>query len=90
MPLTPKGKKILRRMLEEYGDEKGKAVFYAPRNKGRIRGVDLPREQAPAHTRATVKALHGPQGSDGGLHERPRRRVGSPLACLGRSSWRMP
>jgi hypothetical protein len=42
MPLTPKGRKILRQMQEEYGAAKGEAVFYASRNKGRITGVDLP------------------------------------------------
>jgi hypothetical protein len=47
MPLTPKGRKIMRRMQEEYGIEKGEAVFYASRNKGRITGVDYPREPAP-------------------------------------------
>ena len=42
MPLTPKGRKILQRMQDEYGAAKGKAVFYASRNKGRITGVDVP------------------------------------------------
>lgn len=46
MPLTPKGKKILRRMQEEYGPGKGNAVFFASLNEGRIRGVDLQRPQA--------------------------------------------
>jgi hypothetical protein len=40
MPLTSKGRKILRKMEKEYGVEKGKAVFYAARNKGRITDVD--------------------------------------------------
>lgn len=44
MPLTPKGRKILEQMQNEYGVEKGKAVFYASRNKGRITDVDRPRE----------------------------------------------
>lgn len=47
MPLTPKGRKILQKMQEEYGARKGEAVFYASRNKGKITGVDLPRESAP-------------------------------------------
>lgn len=42
MPLTPKGRKILRQMQKEYGVAKGEAVFYASRNKGLITGVDLP------------------------------------------------
>jgi hypothetical protein len=41
MPLTPKGRKILRQMQQEYGADKGKAVFYASRNKGLITGVDV-------------------------------------------------
>jgi hypothetical protein len=40
MPLTPKGRKILRNMQKEYGTEQGKAVFYASRNKGIIKGVE--------------------------------------------------
>ncbi len=46
MPLTTKGRKILRHMQAEYGAEKGKSVFYAARNKGRITGVDQPRQPA--------------------------------------------
>ncbi len=33
-------------MQEEYAARKGEAVFYAPRNKGKITGADLPRESA--------------------------------------------
>lgn len=40
MPLTPKGKKILRAMQREYGPVRGKAVFYASLNKGRIEGTE--------------------------------------------------
>ena len=40
MPLTTKGRKILRHMENEYGTEKGKSVFYAARNKGRITSVE--------------------------------------------------
>ena len=39
MPLTPKGKKILRNMESEYGAKRGKSVFYASANKGTIKGV---------------------------------------------------
>jgi hypothetical protein len=46
MPLTSKGRKILRHMEKEYGTKKGKAVFYAARNKGRITGVDRPHKTA--------------------------------------------
>lgn len=40
MPLTPKGKEIMHNMDREYGDKKGKQVFYASRNKGTISGVE--------------------------------------------------
>src|SRR5262245_12792367 len=40
MPLTTKGEKILGAMTKEYGAEKGKRVFYASRNAGKITGVD--------------------------------------------------
>lgn len=40
MPLTAKGEKIMTNMQREYGADKGKQVFYASRNSGRISGVD--------------------------------------------------
>jgi len=40
MPLTKKGKKIMRSMKEQYGPKEGEAVFYASRNKGTIKGVE--------------------------------------------------
>lgn len=40
MPLTAKGEEILAAMQKEYGAEKGKQVFYASRNAGKISGVD--------------------------------------------------
>jgi len=40
MPLTEKGEEILREMEKQYGEEKGKQVFYASRNAGTISGVD--------------------------------------------------
>lgn len=40
MPLTKKGEKIEKAMEKEYGDEKGKKVFYASKNKGVIKGVE--------------------------------------------------
>jgi hypothetical protein len=39
MPLTKKGQKIMSAMRKEYGAKKGKAVFYASANKGKIKGV---------------------------------------------------
>ena len=40
MPLTPKGRKIEHAMEHEYGEKKGKQVFYASKNKGTIKGVE--------------------------------------------------
>ena len=39
MPLNKKGQTILSKMKEEYGEKKGKAVFYASENSGKIKGV---------------------------------------------------
>ena len=39
MPLTLKGAKILRKMVEEYGEKKGKSVFYASQNAKKITGT---------------------------------------------------
>lgn len=39
MPLTKKGTKIMRSMKKTYGAKKGKQVFYASANKGKIKGV---------------------------------------------------
>lgn len=44
MPLTKKGKKIMSSMKKEYGAKKGESVFYATRNKGKIKGVDKKRK----------------------------------------------
>lgn len=38
-PLTKKGAKIKKAMVKEYGENKGKAVFYASQNKGTIKGT---------------------------------------------------
>jgi hypothetical protein len=44
MPLTPKGHEIMSNMTKEYGAKKGKQVFYASRNAGKIKGVDHARQ----------------------------------------------
>ena len=41
MPLNPKGKKILKSMKKTYGKDKGKQVFYASINKGKVKGVKI-------------------------------------------------
>jgi len=40
MPLTSKGKKIMKAMKEKYGKKKGESIFYASKNKGKIKGVE--------------------------------------------------
>jgi hypothetical protein len=40
MPLTHKGKSVLRSMTEHYGEKKGKSVFYASINAGKLRGAE--------------------------------------------------
>jgi hypothetical protein len=40
MPLTDKGKKILESMKAHYGSKKGRSVFYASVNKGKLKGVE--------------------------------------------------
>lgn len=45
MPMTKKGKKILRNMEKEYGTRRGKSVFWASKNKGKIAGVEKRRTQ---------------------------------------------
>lgn len=40
MPLTSKGAKVLSAMERQYGAKKGKSVFYASINKGKLKGVE--------------------------------------------------
>lgn len=40
MPITKKGRKIMGAMKKQYGGKKGKEVFYASKNKGKITGVE--------------------------------------------------
>ena len=47
MPLTEKGKKILKAMEGEYGAKKGKSVFYASINKGNVTGAEGKKKAKP-------------------------------------------
>lgn len=40
MPLTDKGKKIMKAMKKKYGPKKGESIFYASKNKGTIKNVE--------------------------------------------------
>lgn len=46
MPLSEKGKKILKAMKKQYGAKKGESVFYASQNKGTITGVEAGKHYA--------------------------------------------
>tara|TARA_B100000900_G_scaffold210053_1_gene177995 strand:- start:6 stop:161 length:156 start_codon:yes stop_codon:yes gene_type:complete len=46
MPLTEKGKKIMKSMKKQYGKKKGETVFYASRNKGVIKGVEKTKKRS--------------------------------------------
>ena len=54
MPLTSKGNKILRAMSKQYGAKKGKSVFYASINKGKIHGA----EKGTSRGNPTLKRFH--------------------------------
>jgi len=40
MPLTDRGKKIMKSMKERYGKKKGEQIFYATKNKGKLKNVE--------------------------------------------------
>ena len=46
MPLSKKGKKIMKSMKKQYGKKKGETVFYASRNKGVIKGVEKTKKRS--------------------------------------------
>ena len=46
MPLTEKGKKIMKSMKKQYCKKKGETVFYASKNKGVIKGVDKTKKRS--------------------------------------------
>ena len=48
MPLTAKGSEIMGAMAKQYGAKKGKSVFYASANAGKITGVHKGQKKHPA------------------------------------------
>jgi len=40
MPLTKKGKEIMKSMQKQYGKKKAEKIFYASKNAGKITGVE--------------------------------------------------
>ena len=39
MPMSKAGRKMMAAMMKEYGTKKGKSVFYAMENMGRVPGM---------------------------------------------------
>ena len=64
MPLTEKGKEIMKSMKKQYGKKKGEEVFYASKNKGTIKGVEKASEGKMMTFRQFVKKMAGEQISD--------------------------
>ena len=56
MPLTTKGKKIMKSMKKQYGKNEGEKVFYASRNKGTIKGVERA-SKGKLHEEDRIKSL---------------------------------
>ena len=46
MPLNEKGKKIMKSMKKQYGEKRGKTVFYASKNKGTIKDVEKKKKRS--------------------------------------------
>lgn len=68
--LTHKGRVIERAMDKEYGDKKGKQVFYATKNAGKIKGVEKSSHEKALRAK---EAIHGSgmnkhKSSEGGSH----------------------
>lgn len=64
MPLTSKGNTILDSMQKQYGEKKGKQVFYASANAGKITGVEpkagiLRRKKGKKLTNGMIPATQG-------------------------------
>jgi len=59
MPLNAKGKKVLERLQSEYGSDKGKRVFYAMENSGKLKNI---RKEDNMAKKRTYKWKKGPKG----------------------------
>ena len=57
MPLTSKGSRIMANMQSEYGPKKGKSVFYASRNAGKISGVEEHEKKKKKQHEALKRAM---------------------------------
>jgi len=78
VPLSKKGKKIMKSMKDQYGSKRGEQVFYASMNKGKIKGVEKkkngglgeksgpPPKKGPSSQGIRVKKLSVGGGADMG------------------------
>lgn len=84
MPLTKKGSKIKSAMTSEYGEKKGKQVFYASINAGKIHGAEKSVGNNPMPT-AGSREPHGYRHT----HKQGKLRVsGDPKAHQLGLKWR--
>jgi len=80
MPLNDKGKKILASMEKQYGKKKGKTVFYAMENSGKLKGIkkaysgdfmtaEMSNSMYESGRAAAQSFQDSYQGSDGGSNQ---------------------
>ena len=79
MPLTEKGKEIMKSMKKQYGKKKGEEVFYASKNKGTIKGV----EKASKGKMMKVKEVKGALEKASKLHAAQAKTLGTVLKAAG-------
>lgn len=71
MPLTPKGRKIMKAMRKQYGKKEGESVFYASKNKGTIEGVDeAMNDKGITRSQAMKDHAHGSFGPKRGVKKK--------------------
>jgi hypothetical protein len=88
MPLNAKGSKILQEMEKEYGKKKGKEVFYASVNSGKIKGVDSADETGEEARLPSVIEPHPVNTVTGSTPFQPpiSTQVGDSLAEMNRKN----
>jgi hypothetical protein len=92
-PLTSKGSKIMNSMQDQYGAEKGKQVFYASKNAGKISGVDQMQtapSAAPPRARTDWRSPRFPATKDTTQGQTPRPgMIGGTPTTVGRAGQQM-
>jgi hypothetical protein len=74
MPLTEKGEKVMASMKKQYGPEKGKQVFYASKNAGKLTGVDDDAHIAP-HLKGTITRLRDDDNQHMGFSSEGAKKI---------------